>query len=270
MTADANPSWLDEPERPHQRRRRSPWPWIIVLVIVIALVIGAAVGAEAIARGVVQGGVRTLVASQVQVPAGQQIDVEVEGLVLPQLISGTLDEITVSAPDVELGPITGDVNVTARGVPIRADAPAEGGTATVRLDQAQLRQLLTNIDGFPADTVAIASPYVTASTELNLFGASIPVGLALTPGATDGRLTLNPASFQVAGAEVAADALRAQFGGIADAVLREWSICIADQLPSALTLTSVEVDSTNEVVATFDVDGRVVTDRSLLQSGTCA
>lgn len=269
MTADANLSWLDQPDAREPRRRRNPWPWIIVLVIVFGLVIGAAVGAEAIARGVVQGGIRTLVASQVQLPPGEQAQVEVEGLVLPQLIAGTLNDVTVSADDVTLGPITGDVEVTATGVPIRADAPATGGTATVHLDQTQLAELLSRIDGFPAATVGIAAPNVTASTDVNLFGASIPVGVALTPGASEGSLTLTPASFQVAGTEASADALRSQFGGLADAVLRDWSICIAGDLPAALTLTSVAVDASNEVVATFDVNGNVVTDRALLQNGTC-
>lgn len=241
-----------------------------MLVIVAALVGGAAVGAEAIARGVVTTGVRTLIASQVQVPPGESIDVEVSGFLLPQLISGRIDEISVSAPDVSVGPLTGDVSVTATGVPIRGDAPATGGTATVRLDQEQLRVLLAEIDGFPADTVGMASPDVTMSTELSVFGAGIPVGVALTPGASAGALTLSPASFRLGDADISADALRQQFGGLSDSVLREWSICIADQLPSALTLTGVSVDEANELVATFDVDGAIVVDRALLQNGVCA
>jgi hypothetical protein len=270
MTADASPSLFDPEERPLPRRRRSPWPWIVVLVVVLALVAGAAVGAEAIARDVVQGGVRTLVASQVDLPPGVQPEVEVEGLVLPQLIAGTLDTVTVSAADVSVGSFTGDVSVTATGVPIRGDAPAAGGSATVTLDETELRGLLSNIDGFPADSVGIAVPNVTASTELSLFGAAIPIGLSLTPGAEDGDLVLTPAAFQVAGVEASAEALRAQFGGIADAVLRDWRLCVADQLPSALTLTAVDVDDAQQVVARFDIDGAVVTDRALLQPGTCA
>lgn len=255
---------------PPPRRRRRAWPWIVVLVVVVVLVVAAAVSAEAIARGVVTAGVRTLVASQVQLAPGESVDVEVPGLVLPQLIAGSLDEITVEASDVTLGPVTGDVSITAQGVPIRADGPADGGTASVTLDEAQLRSLLSGIDDFPSDTVAIAAPNVTMSTDLSLFGASIPVGVALAPGAASGALTLAPASFQVGGAEVTADAVRAQFGGLADAVLREWSVCIADDLPAALVLTGVRVDDDQHVVADFDVNGAVVTDTSLLQPGTCS
>lgn len=270
-TPDA-PTLPFEPYDPESqpRRRRRVWPWLVVLAIVVALAAGAWVGAEAIARGVVETGVRTLIGSQVQLPPGEEIDVEVEGAILPQLISGTLDEVTVSASDVTVGPLTGDVTVTALGVPIRADAAATGGTVTVTLDQDQLRVLLSEIDGFPADTVGLANPDVTMSTELSVFGLSVPVGVALTPGAASGQLTLTPASFQAAGAEVTADGLRQQFGGLADAVLRDWSLCIADELPAALTLTDVTVLSDDEVAATFDVNGAVVVDRALLQNGTCA
>lgn len=268
-TADAQPTLPFEPHEPEPRRRRRAWPWIVVLILVLALLAGAAVGAESIARGTVEGGIRTLVATQVQVPPGESVDVEVEGLVLPQLIGGTFEQITVSAPDVTVGPLTGDVTVVANGVPIRGDAPAAGGTATVSLDATQLRALLASVDGFPSEAVGIAAPNVTASTELSLFGASIPLGLALAPGAADGALTLTPAALTVGGAEVTADAARAQFGALADAVVRDWSICIAGDVPQALTLTGAEVSAANELVATFDVDGRVVVDRSLLSSGSC-
>lgn len=267
---DSEPSEPSEPKAPRARARRRSWPWLIVLAIVAVLVAGAWIGAEAIARGIVTGGVRTLVASQVQVAAGESIDVEVSGAVLPQLLSGTLDELTVSAPDVTIGPITGDISVTAEGVPIRGDAPAAGGAATVRLDQDQLRTLMRQVDGFPADTVGLAAPNVTASTELSVFGVGVPIGMSLTPGASNGRLVLTPAGFQAAGLDLDAGALRERFGGFADPVLRDWSICIADQLPAALTLTGVSVDASNQLVAGFDIDGAVVVDRSLLSNGSCA
>lgn len=256
-----------EPYEEPPRRRRRVWPWLVVLAIVVVLVVGAAVGAEAIARGLVTEGVRTLVSSQVD--AAGEVDVAVDGLVLPQLASGSLDEITVSAADVTLGPLTGDVSVALQGVPIRGDAAAQGGTATVRLDEEQVRTLVSQIDGFPAATVGMASPNVTMSTGVSLFGAAIPIGVSLTPGAVDGALTLTPATFEVAGGTVDAAQLRAQLGGLADGVIREWSVCIEDQLPTALTLTDVAVDSSQELVATFDVNGAVVVDRTLLATGTC-
>jgi len=263
----ALPFGFEEYQAPARRRRRA-WPWVVTLLIVLALLAGAAVGAEALARGAVQGGVRQLVVMQLDLPADQPVDVEVDGLVLPQLLSGRLGEITVASPDVALGPVTGDVAVTLTDVPVSADAAAGPGSATVRLDEAQLRALLGTLDGFPADTVAITAPSVSMSTELSLFGATLPLGVALLPGAAGGNLTLTPEAFQLGGADVTADALRAQFGGLADTVLREWSVCIAQHLPAALTLTSAAAED-GAFVATFDIDGAVIIDPALRQPGTC-
>ena len=257
-----------EPTEQPKRRRRL-WPWIVTLIIVLVLIGSAAFGAEWLARGAVTGGIRTLVVSQVGLPADQPVDVEVPGLVIPQLISGTLDEVTIASVDVTFGELSGDVRVTITDMPIRADAAAGPGTATVRLDETQLRALLSTIDGFPADAAGIAAPDVTVSTQLSVFGVGIPVGIALLPAAgSAGDLTLTPSSFTAGGVELTADALRQQFGGLADSVLRTWDVCIAQYLPSALTLTSVSVEG-SEVVADFDIDGAVVVDPLLRQNGTC-
>lgn len=250
---------------PRSRRR---WPWVVTLLIVVALILGAAVGAEALARGAVKAGVRQLILTQLELPADQPVDVEVPGLVLPQLLSGRLNEISVASPDVAFGPVSGDVVVNLTDVPVSADAAAGPGSATVRLDEAQLQALLGTIDGFPADSVGIAAPNVTITTELSVFGASVPLGVALQPGAAGGNLTLAPAAFQLGSADVTAEALRSQFGGLADTVLREWSVCIAEHLPAALTLTSAAAEG-DSVVATFDIDGAVVIDPDLRQPGAC-
>ncbi|MFG6474909.1 DUF2993 domain-containing protein [Microbacterium sp. P06] len=250
------------------RRRRRVWPWIVTLVIVLVLLGSAAFGAEWLARGAVTGGIRTLIVSQLGLPADQAVDVEVTGIVIPQLISGTLDDVTVASDDVSFGQLSGDVRVNITDMPIRADAAAGPGSATVSLDETQLRALLSTVDGFPADAAGIAAPDVALSTELGAFGISIPVGVALRPAASEGDLTLTPESFTVGGAQVGADGLRSQFGVIADTVLRTWDICIAQYLPAALSLTSVAVEG-SEVVADFDIDGAVIVDSTLRQDGTC-
>jgi hypothetical protein len=68
---------------------------------------------------------------------------------------------------------------------------------------------------------------------------------------------------------VTAEGLREQFGGLADAVLRDWTVCIAEYIPAGLTLTSIAVEG-HQVVADFDVDGQIVSDTELQSNGTCA
>jgi hypothetical protein len=265
------PDGMVPADGPSEPPRRRAWPWIVAFAIVAVLAVAAWFAAEAIARQIVTGVVQDQVRTQLSLPADQQIDVEVAGAVLPQLIGGTIDDLTVSSDDVPLGDtgVTGDVTVNAQGIPVRGEPELSGATATVALDEKQLQKLLSSIDGFPADTVGLAAPNVTMSLDLTLFGAKIPIGVALTPSAADGDIVLTPASFTLGTSQVTADALQAQFGGLADAVLRDWSVCIADQLPAGATLTGVEVDGAR-LVADFDVDGRIATDPALRQNGTCA
>ena len=267
---DPNAQWVLSlpPAEPPKRRRA--WPWIVAALAVLALMVVAWFVAEWIAKDFVTKSIRTLIVTQLALPEDQEVDVTVGGMVLPQLIAGTLDDVTVASDDVTIGPTTGDVSVHAQGIPIRGDAPAEAGSATVRLDADQLQGLLASIDGFPVDSVvALDEPDVTMSTDLSLFALTVPIGVSLTPGVAEGDLVLSPAGFRIADAEFTAEGLRDQFGALADAVLREWTVCIADDLPAGVTLSAVAVDG-DELVADLIIDGRIITDPALQAEGTCS
>lgn len=247
------------------RRRR--WPWVVALLVVIGLLVGAWFLAEAIARSVVTNAIRGIVASNLDLSADQQFDVDVAGTVIPQLIGGKLDDVTVSADDVVLRGFAGDVTVHAQDIALNGSSVGSA-TAAVELDAEQLRALMANVDGFPEETLGIAEPDVTISTELSLFGVAFPIGVSLTPSAQDGDLVLTPASLQVAGADVTADELRRQFGVLSNAVLRDWPVCIASSLPAGLTLSTVAV-SGDELVATLDISPSMLTDPAMREPGTC-
>lgn len=253
-------------EAPAPRRRRS-WPWIVATAIVVGLAIVAWFAGEAVARSVVVKTIRDQVVSQLALPSDQDVQVDVPGLIIPQLIGGTLDEVTISSDDVPIGSFAGDFAVTAHDVPIRGGEMGSA-KATVTLGQDQLQALMSTVDGFPADTLGLAEPNVTMSTELSLFGVGFPVAVALTPSAVDGDLVLSPASLQLAGASISADDLRQRFGQLSDVVLRDWDVCVAQYLPSGVTLTDVAVKG-DELVADFSIDGGIASDPALQKNGTC-
>ncbi len=127
---------------------------------------------------------------------------------------------------------------------------------------------MANVDGFPEETLGIAEPDVTMSTELSLFGVAFPIGVSLTPSASDGALVLTPAALQLAGADITAEQLRGQFGALSGAVLRDWPVCVAQFLPAGLVLSSVEV-SGDELVAGFDVEPTILSDPAMQARGSC-
>jgi hypothetical protein len=258
--------WVAAAEPP--RRRRRAWPWIVAFAIVIGLAIVAWFAGEAIAKDIVTKTIRDQVVTQLSLPADQEMQVEIASPVIPQLITGTLSEVTITSEDVPMESFVGDVTVSAQDIPIRGGGEMGSGTATVVLTEDQLRTLMETVDDFPVESVGLEAPDVTMSTELSVFGLSIPVAAALTPSAVGGDLVLTPASLQLAGAEIGAEDLRDRFGRLADTVLRDWTVCIAQYIPAGLTLTAVAVDG-EQVVADFDIDGAIISDPSLQENGTC-
>lgn len=271
-TGDTQPTQPLPPYRHAERaskpkRRRRAWPWIVALVVG-CLAIAAWFAGEWIARDVVTTTIREQVITELSLPADQQVDVVVEGAVLPQLIRGSLDDITISSDDVELEAFAGDVTVHAQDIAIRGDAGAGAASATVVLSEEQLRTLLSTVENFPIESLGLADPDLTIATELSLFGITLPVGVALTPTAVDGDIVLTPASLQLAGTDIAAADLKSRFGALADTVLRDWTICMAQYIPAGVMLTGIAVTG-DQVVADLVVDPAIVTDTSLQEMGVC-
>lgn len=261
------PMMLGAPPPP--RRRRRVWPWIVAAIVVAGVLVAAWFVAEAIARGIVERTVREQAITTLGLPEDQPIDVEVAGAVLPQLVGGSLDSITVASDDVTVGDLEGDITVHAEGISLRGEPVADSVTAAVRLDEEQLRRLVSGVDGFPVDSLGLAAPDVTVSTDLRFLGLTVPVGVALTPSAVDGDIVLSPSQLELAGSEVSADDLRDRFGALADTVLRDWTVCIAEYIPAGMTLTGIVVEG-EEIIAEVDIDGRIVSDPDLQENGTCA
>lgn len=245
-------------------RRRRRWPWVLAIVVVVlaALVIAA----EFIARAVLPGVVRSIVIEQLDLPSDQQLEVQADGILLPQLIAGRLDTLHLSTGSVTLEGLTGAVDITAQGVPLRGGDLA-GATGTIRVDESQFTTLLADTD-LPVDTVAFEAPNATVSGSVSVLGVAIPISLTVEPGVADGDLELTPVGLTVGGLEIDAEQVGSSLGALGANLTQTQRVCIADQLPAGLTLTSLEIDGSAAVID-VDVDGAITTDESLQEPGVC-
>jgi hypothetical protein len=250
----------ETPARPKRRR----WPWVLLIVVVVLGLL--VVAAEFIARAVLPGVVRSLVIDELNLPADQQLDVEADGILLPQLIGGTLDSLHLSTDSVTLEGITGAADVTATGVPLRG-GDLGGASGTIRIDQTQFTALLADTD-LPVDTVAFDAPNATVSGTVSVLGIDIPVALTVMPGAAEGDLELTPVELSVGGLVIDAGQVGSTLGSLGENLTQTQQICIADQLPAGLTLTGLEIVG-SEAVIDIDVNGAIVTDETLLEKGVC-
>lgn len=246
------------------RQRRRRWPWVVLIVVIVLA--GLVVAAEFVARAILPGIVRSLVIDQLDLPADQELEVEAEGILLPQLLGGTLDRLHLSTDSITLEGVTGAADVTATGIPLRGGdlRSAEG---TIRIDQDQFASLLATTD-LPIDTVTLDAPNATVGGTITVLGLDVPVSLTLTPGAVEGDLELTPVSLSVGGVEIEASQVGSSLGSIGADLTRPQRICIADRLPAGLTLTGLEIEGSAAVID-IDVDGAIATDQSLLENGTC-
>ena len=267
---DLRAGWvLAVPEEPKKRRR--VWPWLVAaaaVVIVIVIVVVVVVIVETVLRSTIEAGIADQVRTSLELPTDQPVDVSVEGPLPLQLLTGSLDDLRLSSDDVPLGPTTADVDVALQGVSTTAPYTVGAGVATVTLDQAQVAALTDSVAQIDIVELTLEDPAIVVGTELSLFGFGIPISLSLVPSAEAGELVLRPDSLQVSGLAVTADGVRDQFGSLADPILQDWQICVAQYLPAAATLTAASVTGA-ELVATFDIDGRTLNEAALQQNGTC-
>ncbi|UJP11386.1 DUF2993 domain-containing protein [Microbacterium sp. KUDC0406] len=247
-----------------QPKRRSRWPWVLLIVVVVLAAL--AVAAELVARAVVPGVVRSLVIENLDLPADQQLDVQTSGLLVPQLISGRLGRLDISSDSVEVGGITGAVDVTARGIPLGAgEIGSAAGTVTIAEDQFAA---LVEKSDLPIDEVTLDAPDVTVAGSVPVLGMSIPMSLTVTPGADAGELLLTPVSATLGGIDLDLAQLADRLGGIGSGLSETHRICIADQLPAGLVLTDLTIAG-DTAVADVEVDGRIGIDPALQENGTC-
>ncbi|WP_404443195.1 DUF2993 domain-containing protein [Microbacterium marinum] len=250
---------------PARRRRSRGW---IAAIIVVAVIAALLVALELAARAIVPQVVRSQIVANLGLPEDQAIDVDVPGVLLPQLAVGSIAEMSLRADDVEIEGISGDARVDIQDAPVWGGGDWSGARAVVVLDEEQLRTLLGRVDDFPVDAVSLDAPEVALDTELSLFGASVPLGVHLAATAEDGELVLSPTTFRLGGVDVSADALRQQVGPLVGSFAESWPVCLAEYLPSALTLTDVAVEDRG-VVASFDIDSAILSDEKAQQPGTC-
>lgn len=247
-------------------RRRARWPWVLgIIVVVLAALV---VGGEFVARAVVAQQIRSQVITALKLPADQQIDVNVGGIVLPQLVAGRLDDVRLSSRSVAIGPITSAVDVDATGVPIRG---GELGSAkgTFRITADQLEKAITAAAGStPIDSVTLDGKDVKATGSVKLFGATVPLALALTPGAAGGELTFTPTSATIGAMTLDASDTSSPFASALKPLFATQMLCIADRLPAGVHLSGLRVEG-EALVATFSADSAITTDPKLLENGTC-
>lgn len=229
-------SAADTEREPARRGAGRRWVTAIVVLVVVALVIGGAFLAESIARGFSEDAVKAAVEANMPSNVEGTVDVDIAGdWVILQLLSGRMDEITISSDDITFDGIPVDLlTVTASGVPIDLKSPVSSVKATAALNQAGVNELLTMPGNDPELILGDGDvSYADSATVLG-FDVGYLITATMTPDGTD--VLLSPQSAELTSSAGNVDASRVLDLLVGDKPLR---LCAAEKLPVGVTISRI-------------------------------
>ena len=256
-------------EAPVRKRRR--WlGWVIALVIVIVVAIIGLLVAESYARATAEQYVRDQVRTVFALPEDQDVDVSIgPGSVLLQAVRGSIDSIEVGVAAVTFGELTGDVALTATDVPLDSAAPLSALDVSFSIAEDDLQSLTGFLDDINLTSVQLVGDEVEVGSSFELIGFTFPVTVLLAPTIVDGQLSLDPSTIAIDGNDISVQDLRdSLLGGFAGEILAARSICVAEYIPAALTVTDVAIADDRLVL---DLASRDIAlgDPAFTTPGTC-
>jgi len=239
---------------------------VAIVIVVLAAVL---VVLDGIARSAAQNLIQTTVRSSLAIPASTPVAVTVGGAsVLLQMATGSLERVDVSAPRLALGDLSGQVKLTALGVPVEPGRPAENARVVFALGQVGVQKLLNNLSPLPIKSVAFYSGAVTLGGVVTVFGAAIPIQIVETPSAVDGQLVLTPTSVAVNGKRLSPAALTRSFGSLAAVLAHPQRFCVANVLPKGFRLDRASV-SGSSVRLVISAQSVILDEQLFSSKGVC-
>lgn len=262
-TGHADPA--DAGDAPPRRRRmgRGARATIAIVAVVVALV-AIVIVVDVVARTIAQQRVAEEIEANLPTGVEGDVDVAIGGFsVIAQYLSGTMEQVTLTAPQLEVTGAPLDVTVVAEGVPVDLASPVRELDAVINASEASVNQLVAAA-GVDAGLV-LGEGTVAYDGRIELLG--IPVSYAVTarPTATGDTVLLEPV-----GVEVNAGGSSLDVSGIIDRLLgsEPVAICVADRLPAGVEVESIAV-APGIVRVGLAAQAITLDTASLQQTGTC-
>ncbi|GAA3336094.1 DUF2993 domain-containing protein [Curtobacterium albidum] len=247
---------------PAPARKRRRWP--IVLVVLLVVLAALAVVAEFVLRGVVD---RTI-ADQVEqaLPDGTtgEVTAHAEGIVLPQLIAGTLERVDISSDRITVDGVPLAADVTVHDVPVDGKGDVRDVDGHVTLAASSVKDLAKYSPLF--DRLRL----VDGGVELS--GSTAVLGYDISYAATgdvvaqsDGRgVTITPQTVRITNSALGLKV--DSIPGVTDVPV---TVCTAQFLPEQLRVRSLDITGSDATVR-VTADRLPLTEQGLQTVGTCS
>lgn len=265
MSGESSPTVVVAARRPRRRGLRA----LVAVVATLVVLAGLFLVVDAWARQQIADYVEQKAREVLSLDDGQPVAVEIAGAsVIAQVVTGSLEDVSIDVEEVTIGDLTGGVSLRAQGVPVDASRPVDRVQIEFRVDEAGIQSIASTFSGTAIDSVRIVDGEIQVGTELSVFGIPFAVGLGIEPFAADGQIGFTPTSVELGGARSSVDALVDTFGRPAEQLLQSRSVCVATWLPASLSVDEVEIRGATLVV-TIGARSALFDETSLSTLGTC-
>lgn len=247
-------------------KRRGLRALVIVLVVVVVLGV-AAVVADGIARGIAQQQVAAQIQQKLPERVQGDVDVRIGGFsVIAQYLSGRMDEVELSAPELEVRGAPVAVDVTLHGVPVDLAEPVGRLSARVTIGQEALNTLIAESGSAAAvGTVELGDGTVGYAGQAELLGLAVDYTASARPEAAGDEVLLTPVDVSVGALGGSIDV-----SGLVERLLGQEpiAVCVAQYLPDGLRAERIQVEP-GTATAWLGAERFTLDGASLSATGSC-
>lgn len=236
---------------------------IVVASVVVGLA-AVAIVADVVARGIAEDRVAEEVRQNLPAQVSGDVDVTIGGFsVIAQYLSGTMDEVVLSAPDLEVDGAPIDVQVALSQVPVDLETPVGHLAATLSADEAALNRLI-DVPGATGE-VTLGDGTVGYEGSVEVLGFPVGYQVTATPTAAGDRILLEPV-----GVEVGAGGGSIDVSGLVQRLLGDdpVPVCVAEHLPAGIEVGSVAV-APGAVRIDLEGDDVLLSGDAMSTTGSC-
>jgi hypothetical protein len=258
------------PQRPPRRKRRG-LAAVITIIVVLGLLVAAFFVGDYFARKAATNYVAQQAATAAGLSSTQHIHVNLgTGYFLPQVISGRINDVSVTIDPLTVQGITGSLAITAHGVPVDTTQPVQSLQVHVTVPVSSIATKASTVPQLKklGVTLSTSGQHLLFSIPFTIFGQKIPVGITATPGVKAGKATLAIDGIELGQNRIPAAQLDQILPGVSTLLASGQSLCIASSLPKELVLTNITLQG-KALHFTLDGNGAKLDHASLSARGTC-
>jgi hypothetical protein len=264
-------SGADRDPQPQPRKRRLRRGALIALVVVLVVLIAGFVVVNDFGPAILTNYARQQVATALHLRSTAPVKVDLgSGSLVAELISGHIDELSISVNPISVDGLTGSVSATARDVPLDPSKSVRVLRIHLTVPTSTLTSKLASIQGLKSlhPKVTVAGSHVAIAGSVSIFGFRVPLALRIIPGVSKGRLAFTATTLTAGGITLPVADVDRYFPGLASALASGHLVCIATVLPSEFKLTGVALRE-QSLVYTLSGDGAELSSAALSHRGTC-